>query len=360
MTPFFTILLFFTLLGAALVASIRQKKDPSLFPISQSQELKGLAILLIIFSHLDYIEPISQQLPFSIPIMAGLGVDLFLFLSGLGLTASALENNHSISGFYQKQLPKLFLPFWLVLGFFLALDFFIMHITYKMHFIIRAFGGFFPSADLYHDLNSPLWYFTLILFYYLLFPLVFSKKRPWISAIIIYLISLLALLQNFDSLSWVTPFYRLHTLAFPLGILAAWAINTFKAPHTVATTLQQLRPTMHYACLAMFAVFVGGISYYFMGQENLVVMQIMSLLAMVAIVGIFLLKKTEFRLLSLFGIFSYELYLLHWPIMYRYGFLYTYLPAWLATIFYLIALLGVAWVLQIASQFILRKIHVIN
>ena len=220
--PIQSTIIFECILFAVLLLSARVKKFDHFFPISQSHELKGFAILLIVFSHIGYFLVTDHRFLFPLSIMAGVGVDLFLFLSGLGLTASALKKKLPIHHFYFKNLLKLFTPFWIALTAFLLLDFFTLQIGYPKLFIQRAFIGFFPSADLYRDLDSPLWYFTLILFYYLIFPIAFYKKQPWISAIAIYGASYFILRQNLALLSWVSPFYRLHIVAFPLGIIAGW------------------------------------------------------------------------------------------------------------------------------------------
>ncbi len=354
----FSTLLFGIILCAALAISIRRKEGGQLFPLSQSQELKGLAILCIVFAHIDYFSHTGSPFLFSLPIMAGVGVDLFLFLSGFGLTLSALKNGLSIMGFYRVHLLKLFIPLWLSLIAFLCLDFFVLHITYRWQFILKAFIGFFPSADIYKDLNSPLWYITLILFYYLVFPLFFSKKRVWISAILILLATYAILLQNTDPLSWVTSFYVLHTIAFPLGMVIGEAIHKI----SISRLIEKLRfrerypgTGIYYFSVILLLIFIGGLAYFFAGQRSPAIIQAMSILATLAIVGLFLLKKIEFRLLQIFGIYSYEIYLLHWPIIYRYDIFYKYLPAWLATICYLIFFVVLAWIVQKISKYMLEK-----
>ena len=66
----------------------------------------------------------------------------------------------------------------------------------------------------------------------------------------------------------------------------------------------------------------------------------------------FIFKKTKFRFLELVGIYSFEIYLLHWPLIGRYDVLYRYLPAWLATFLYLPVLLVLAWLFNLLCRFI--------
>jgi peptidoglycan/LPS O-acetylase OafA/YrhL len=362
----------------ALLISARIKKFNQFFPISQSHELKGLAILFIVFSHIGYFLVTDHRFLFPLSIMAGVGVDLFLFLSGLGLTTSALKKKLSIFHFYKKNLLKLFTPFWLTLILFLLLDFFVLKISYSQKFIQNAFIGFFPSADLYKDLDSPLWYFSLILFYYLIFPLLFSKKRPWISAIFIYAVSYFILGQHIVSLSWVSSFYRLHVIAFPLGMIAGWAFYELHFDYKISKSrgyvwlksiahkivepdvLSQFKKHLfkigYYAVIVLLIIFICYFSLYFGGQADPNKAQVVSIITMLAIICLFSLKKVEFKLLHLFGIYSYEIYLLHWPILYRYDIFYKYLPSWVATVFYLIFFLLLAFILKKISGFILNII----
>jgi peptidoglycan/LPS O-acetylase OafA/YrhL len=46
------------------------------------------------------------------------------------------------------------------------------------------------------------------------------------------------------------------------------------------------------------------------------------------------------------GIYSFEIYLLHWPLLSRYNFLFKFLPAGLATFLYLPILLGLAYLMN--------------
>jgi len=361
--PVLSTFIFEAILLIALLFSISKKKDEGVFPISRSQELKGLAILFILFSHIGYFLVTDHRFLFPISGISGIGVDLFLFLSGLGLTASALKNQLSIVGFWKKNLIKLFVPFWLTLFSFLLLDFFVLKIDYSTFFVTKAIFGIFTTADLYKDINSPFWYFTLILFYYLLFPVLFSKKRPWLSAIFIYATTYLILKLNLAVISGVYFFYNLHIIAFPLGITAAWLF--YRVPlqqgtmankfllwiKSISTWFNKNLSTIgHYALIIALIAFVCYFSYYFTGQKT----QYISIITMLAIVWLFSVKKIEFKLLSLFGIYSYEIYLLHWPIMYRYDFLYKFTPAWLATALYLVFFIALAWLFKKVVEFILK------
>ncbi|MFA6171773.1 MAG: acyltransferase family protein [Patescibacteria group bacterium] len=385
---------------AAVLVSARMKKSTRFLPKSLTQELKGLAILTIIFSHFGYFLIADHRFLFPLSILAGVGVDLFLFLSGFGLTQSALKKDSNelkeakglaaldgqggaikkerdglaIWKFYRRRLPKLFMPLWIILALYFILDFLILKITYSWQYIFKAAAGFFPRADVFEDLNSPLWYFTLILFYYLIFPWVLSKKRPWLSAIIIYLAAYFILRENPVWMSEVRHLYEIHIIAFPAGIFFGWLaygapglgrfrfsrlfglekLSAWAGKPGVLKLEEKIGPAIYYLIIAVLVIFIGYFALNSGVGQSPDKEQLVSIIVVLAIVLLFSYIRVEFNLLSLFGLYSYEVYLLHWPLASRYDLFYRYLPAWLAAVFYLIVFLGLAWVLKKISTFLLK------
>jgi peptidoglycan/LPS O-acetylase OafA/YrhL len=369
--------IFIAIFVFVLLVSLRRGKDQRLFPPALTSELKGLAILAVIFSHVGYFLSTDDRFLFPLSIMAGVGVNLFLFLSGYGLTMSALKTEMTVIGFYKKRLLKLFTPFWLViLGFFL-LDFFLLHKSYDWPYIIRSMLGLFPRADLFLDVDSPLWFFTPILFYYLIFPLVFFKKRPWLTAIIIYTVSYLILLSEPPVSIDVLHLYQLHLLAFPLGIAFAslffqpfffsrilparagsflydlrrpdWIrkmLDKFKMPNVFARGLKILKRPAYHLISIVLLILTGFMAYYSGVGGSPDKEQTISLVTMSAIIFFFMMKKFEIRALYIVGLSAYEIYLIHWPLMSRYDLFFKYFPGWLAMILYLGLFLILAFLLK--------------
>lgn len=339
---------------AALLIFIKPRKITEWFPASLTTELKGMAILMIVLSHIGYFLATDTRFLWPLSIMAGVGVNLFLFLSGFGLTASQIKNNLKPWQFYKKRLLKLFQPFWLALIILFGLNFIFSGPDYSFGYIVKSFLGIFTQADLYNDINSPLWYFTFILGYYLIFPIVFLKKAPWLSAFIMYLVGYLFVYFEPSAFDYIIHMYKIHIVAFPLGVLAAWGITKLKSPEILEKLSRGWRAFGYYAVmLGVFFLFVYA--NYNSGIGNPVKEQWMSIIAVIAISLVFILKKIEFRLFYWFGFYSYEIYLLHWPIMYHYDFLYRFVPAWLATILYLVFFVGLGWVVSKTIELILKK-----
>jgi membrane-bound acyltransferase YfiQ involved in biofilm formation len=86
--------------------------------------------------------------------------------------------------------------------------------------------------------------------------------------------------------------------------------------------------------------------------------QATSLLTCGAIIILFLISKFENRLFYLFGIYSYETYLIHWPIMSRFDIFYHFLPAWLATLAYLGLFIMIGWLIQKINR-VFKKVYAI-
>jgi peptidoglycan/LPS O-acetylase OafA/YrhL len=335
--------IFSAIFFVALFLFIKPRKITQWFPSSLTTELKGLAIVMIVLSHIGYFLVTDTRFLWPLSIMAGVGVNLFLFLSGFGLTASQMQKDLSIWQFYKKRLLKLFVPFWLVLIVFFGLDFFVLQHGYSLSYTLKSFLGIFTHADLYEDINSPLWYFTFIIGYYLLFPLVFIKKKPWLTAIILCAAGYLLLNISPAPFDYVIHFYRIHIIAFPLGIFAAWGITKLKSPEILEKLSHGWKAFGYYfVILILLGVFfyanynsgIGGTP----ANE-----QWMSIIAVIAISLVFILKKIEFRIFYWLGIYSYEIYLWHWPIMYHYDFLYRFMPVWLATALYLVFFVALGW-----------------
>lgn len=357
--------IFIAIFSMAILFSLRSKKNHDFFPIETTNELKGLAILLVIFGHIGYFLVDDHSFLFPLSTIAGVGVDIFLFLSGYGLVVSALKKTLTIFQFYKTRLIKLLIPLWITLGTFFLLDFFVLNKVYTGGYILSSFLGFFTSADLYNDINSPLWYFTLILFYYLIFPLVFIKKYPYFSAIIIYILTYIIIALNPIWLSKVKFFHEIHLLAFPAGVLVAsllfYSQNFIKninlSNFLKNKKLIEIIKKIVYCLSISVLLFVIVYTVYNSGiGKGVWIEQLMSLTTTLAFVVLFLIKKLRIELLYLFGLYSYEIYLLHWPILYRYDFIFKFLPPWLSMIVYLGFFIGLGWLLQKITKLIYSKV----
>ena len=347
-------------------------------PKETSNELRGLAILAVIFVHLTYGKFYGTDFLFPVGIWSGVAVSLFFFLSGYGLAASAIYHPKPIKEFFKKRVLKIYLPLWISLILFLIIDAIVLNQFYPVSEMISAFVGYFPKADLFSSINSPLWFLTPLLLYYLVFPFVFRPKHPIISSAIILVLSCAVFIAGWPVSAQIIGFYQVHFLAFPLGAIFAaaivspqatclnclrknkcfifWCGDKIKAGFDklrrhkfLAGVLARFKTVpvfLRLALIIVLAILAGYTAYHSGVGKGIWPEQLIGLFTMFCLIFLFLLKRTKFALLEIFGIYSFEIYLLHWPLMGRYDFLYKFMPASLATIIYLAIFLVLAYLLQ--------------
>ncbi|MCT7506895.1 acyltransferase family protein [Aliarcobacter cryaerophilus] len=342
-----------------LFTTLKQSTHNDVFPVSVTNELKGLGILTVVFAHFAYMKVTNADFLFPLSIIAGVGVDLFLFMSGFGLTVGMLKRPMKAVDFYKKRVIKIFIPFWIALIIMFIADALFMDKTYSVGYIIKSMLGFFPTADGFGDVNSPFWYITWMIMFYLLYPLVFFKDKPWLSAIILAVIATIIGTFNIFDLgsNWL---HRLHTVAFSMGIILAWLLQVKEGEkNRFIEYIKDFRDNskdMKYIIIAIMFVIVFYVSQRtgagswpaltsILGQ-GFFVEQLMSIVIMLAFTVIFILKKVDSKFLTMYGVYSYEVYLIHWPLMAKYDIFFVYLPAWAAVIAWLVVFILVSMLLQ--------------
>lgn len=342
--PIFQTNIFITIFLAIVLFTTKKDESRHEMLLSHTSEMKGLAMLMVLFCHIGYFLFKDPRFLFPLSVDGGVGVNIFLFLSGFGITISMLKKPLTPGDFYLKKLPGLYVPMWVILVVFLTIDALILHIYYPSTLVLKNFLGFFPQADIFGDLNSPLWYFSWMVFYYFVFPLVFYKKKPYFSALIIFLASLFLVHFRLPINEDVQKLYELHTLAFPLGMVFAYFISK-KPLSDLKQDLYALREShkkalkifRYFAVFILVAVFAYTSIHSGVGKSVLRE-QALSIITTLSIILLFLLKRYKSDFLVLLGIYSYEIYLLQWPILYRYDFIYKYFPAGDGTMMYLLIL----------------------
>lgn len=130
----------------------REKKtDTSFLSFDQTDFMRGMAILMIIVMH--SCANIGGATGFS--SLGGIGVALFLILSGYGLNESNKKNG--IGGFWSKKLSRILLPY----------SFFIVVVT-----IAKQNWDRFQTVDFLLDLlciNTSYWFVSFLVYNYVLF-----------------------------------------------------------------------------------------------------------------------------------------------------------------------------------------------
>ena len=161
-------------------------------------------------------------------IISSIGVEIFMFLSGLGLFFS-MSNNDSIKVFYKKRVKRLVIPY-IPVGILIwgIWDFIINN---------RGITGFledFTFISFFTEGQIGLWFIGVILLFYLVFPIVYkvSTSKHGIVKILILIFLLYLGMYFFMSVN-VTVFDRIEigVLRFPcfmLGAICGYCIKKCK------------------------------------------------------------------------------------------------------------------------------------
>lgn len=161
-------------------------------------ELFGISILWIIAFHIycqtgivgikaDGFGKYLSILLSMILYRGNIGVDVFLFLSAIGLSKS-IQNNNTVT-FYKHRFHRVGVPYLLLaVPFFIWLDVFLR----KDGFLQLLLN--ITTFDYWITGNHPTWYIAFIIIMYLLFPLLYrwDKKTNHVSTVVIILVSVVS------------------------------------------------------------------------------------------------------------------------------------------------------------------------
>lgn len=168
----------------------------------ETTALKGIAILMVIVEHIGQAFNIGVVNP-----LGPIGVFLFLFLSGYGLTCSYQSNGRK--GYFKRKILKVYLPYVMAVILFLVWS-----------AIIGTQNDLSTVLQYFVLLKLPqgsYWYLILLFYWYVVFYIltfVFDKDRALIPLMLIASLGII----------WLEGFSRLYVwqfASFPLGILTA-------------------------------------------------------------------------------------------------------------------------------------------
>lgn len=141
------------------------------------QELMGLAILGVLFSHIVSLGQVTGYIvTFPFKVFDNLVFTQgFLLLSGFGLYYSWTKE-HSVRHYFKKRIGRLMIPFWIM-----SVPFYL----YVCAILNNDYGKFVENiltAYFWLHGNNGMWYISITVLLYILFPLlykvIFSKPNP--------------------------------------------------------------------------------------------------------------------------------------------------------------------------------------
>ena len=178
------------------------------------KELFGFSIITIIFFH--FFEDVSQLgdgSPFFgaanvyNTVFGSVGVEIFIFLSGMGLFYS-LSKNSNIINFYKRRASRV-LPAYIIIG---GLGWIVLDlVVLKCGFL--QFLSDFSTVSFWTQGKRLVWYISFILIMYLVYPLIFKllnvNSRAKSNILISVLISAVIIFNI--ALSFLTPYFYDNT-----------------------------------------------------------------------------------------------------------------------------------------------------
>ena len=207
--------------------------NPRLLSKNDTNVLKGLATLLLLFHHLFYINNglyddihlfRERFLVQEIGMLSKVCVTLFVMLSGYGLAIGAEKNGGilDLKGFYLRRFKKIFLNYWLIWAIFVPISIFVFEYTfkdaYKYDIPLQLVLDFFGLHQIFFQYpmmcyNPTWWFYSCIILLYLLFPFLYRwiKKDPLSVLLISIVISFLPIPQLLV--------IQFNLLAFVIGII---------------------------------------------------------------------------------------------------------------------------------------------
>lgn len=301
-------------------------KTNTILSIKDTTVIKGIGILLIIcHNFLHWIRPmlgenefsynaefsknfidslISNPLNFLQDILAfagHYGLQLFIFISGYGLTVRYASTSINYKAFIKTRLTKLYPVFTIALLGLFVYNFIIFKMEFNREVIIDFILRYSLVANLIPKevfvLNGPFWFYSMIVQLYLLFPFLLNiqKKKTIFLCFIAFLALTIVFIFNkqFSSLNF-SLFYNFigHLPVFIFGIIYAFEgeiINKYLKWISVITVivlilsmynmyfwyLSNLAFLMLFLSvylyfkkfqfpkfLTQFVLFTGGLSYY--------------------------------------------------------------------------------------------------
>ncbi len=136
-------------------------------------QIMGFAAVMILLFHFFPCLYRDMQIPVVTELLkcGNTGVDIFLLLSGMGLYCS-LSKDSSALPFYRKRIRRVVLPALAIsLPYWFATDFLFKHTSAGM-FLLDWLGLSFWTQG-----NGTVWYVSLIVLLYLLYPVIFRQQQ---------------------------------------------------------------------------------------------------------------------------------------------------------------------------------------
>lgn len=186
-------------------------------------ELFGIAVILVMLTHSSvYAWPEGELAGILRKAcqQGSMGVDIFLFLSGMGLFFS-LKKDGNIRNFYLKRVKRVIIPYFLIaIPGFIVLDLVIRRVTIKNFLVDIFLVPFWQQGDFI------LWYISFIIFLYLIYPTIYflflESEKSNFRLFICFLVTLLLNIWGLYNVPKVYDRFEIALARLPLFIVGCW------------------------------------------------------------------------------------------------------------------------------------------
>lgn len=325
--------------------TVREKLTYPTLDLVSTEQLRGLAIILVVFGHLcsGFINlPIFKY-------SGAQGVSIFLILSGFGLAKSYLKKGID-EHFFARRFKTVLLPYMLVTGTIIALDYIVHQSTIPKGVILASLVGLNMQVD------PTMWYISFIFLWYLAFYVIFGLRISNPAKLMLLFLFSFVIKFTIPSNSTLlnAPYeYSLHAFAFPIGIMAA--LYSTK----IVSFLQTKRALAYFLSIVSILLFLGFVIFFrsISFEHQTIYMLINLMLAISLIIAFMLLSylRIESKLLVKLGEYSYEIYLLEAIFFTRYNMLNKLSSKWETLLLYIFMVLLFSFILNKLSKLLLSK-----
>jgi peptidoglycan/LPS O-acetylase OafA/YrhL len=281
--------------------------SPSLGRLAVLDELKGLAMILVILYHAGGV------LAWSNTLHGDLGVDIFVILSGIGLAYGS--RYQGVGNFLARRLCRVFPAYWVALLLFWACDVHFLQKSYTpfdLSIHVLGIHGWF--GDVYGlSINDSFWYMTLIVSLYLIYCACYRLlDSPGWLLLAGSLVSLaIALAYFYTGQSGMFSHFGLRLPGFFVGLLIG---RLLKQGHL---GLKPLLPLAAGIFVLTYVPYVLGFVFINVAIGLALMASYLFIWKRVATPA---LEQRSTSILTFFGVYSLEIFLIHQPLIREYNF----------------------------------------
>lgn len=372
----------FIIFGALFFIINKKENKPENFLCKNlTNEIKGVAILAIIIHHLCR-HTISNTSDLIIFYDLGyVGVGLFLFLSGFGLTSSLIDKGNE--NFFLKKIFRIYIPFTFMNLVWVILDYYLLNINQGIFKNIGRVIGIIITDRNY-------WYIPFLIFWYIIFYFVMNLKiDDKLKVVVLIIVSIIIIINPMAGNG------RANAFSFPFGVIIALYKDKVKILYNKVKLKRTNNIKLIFVCGLLMSIFylLGSVIPRFPMGKSVGIFYIISICAMyffyrkkiilekISLIILFVISTTMFSLndtfvyvsLSAFSLFSilftvfiinniklnkisivfeflgkisFELYLIHGALMYSYDFILFKMPIQISFILYLIVIICISIILN--------------